>query len=99
MRSRAFHIVHPDMGDRRRKNLRPAVPAIETARAFRSLAPDTGRAPVCASGGPSAAAFGAVADSEIRKMAAAMHRGDFRPRDPQSVEVGITRSVHTAIQR
>jgi hypothetical protein len=70
------------VGDRRGQNLRPAVPAIETARAFRSSAPDTGRTPVCASGGPSAAAFGAVADSEIRKVFAAILRGDFRPRDP-----------------
>ncbi len=31
------------VGDRRGKNLRPAVGAIQTARAFRSSAPDTGR--------------------------------------------------------
>ncbi len=46
------------------------------------LAPDTGRTPMCASGETSAAAFGAVADSEIWKVFAAIPRGDFRPRDP-----------------
>jgi hypothetical protein len=70
------------VGDRRGKNLRPAVPAIETARASRSSAPDTGRTPLGASGEPSAAAFGAVADSEIRKAFAAIPRDDFPPRDP-----------------
>ena len=48
----------------------------------RASAPDTGRTPMCAPGEPSAAAFGAVADAEIRKAFAAMPRDDFPPRDP-----------------
>jgi hypothetical protein len=66
------------VGDRRGKNLRPAVSAIETARAFRSAAPDTGRTPVFASGDPSVAAFGAVADTDRLEGV----RGDSSRRPP-----------------
>ena len=85
------------VGDRRGQNLRPAVSAIQTARAFRSSAPDTGRTPVCASGGPPAAAFGAVADTDRLEG----DRGDSsrRLRWPRSVTRGQPPPVHAAIDR